>query len=78
MICNTIGYCLYWDVGAGETGRETHMVTANTLAVLACALPRWRPLLVFLVVVRLVRRLLEASRSTLCRTQQRIARGIIE
>ena len=45
MICDTIGYCLYWDFGRLGIDRVTPMVTANTLAVLACALPQTASLL---------------------------------
>lgn len=38
MICDTIGYCIYWDDAAGEKGRLTPRVKANTSDKLACAL----------------------------------------
>lgn len=60
------------------TPRVTPRVIANTPAGLACALHRWRPLLVFLVVVRLVQHRLAAARSTRRRKQQKTAIGIIE
>ena len=44
MICDTIGYCIYWDVEAGETGRGISRVIANTPVSLACALPPTEPL----------------------------------
>ena len=54
------------------------MVTANTLAALACALPPVASLLVFPAVVRLVRVIRQQLAEHASGGQQGIAIGIIE
>ena len=42
MICDTIGYCLYWMGEQGRRDGDRPKVIANTPDALACALPSCR------------------------------------